>query len=789
VLGAVPAISEARPLPSQADEAPFTGVVEIGAGNGTDASVSGDGRFVVFQGPPADPASDSRALTIWLTDLADGSTTDLVPRPDAVRAGTSLNASISGDGCSVVMVTEMALDVFRDDDSGRRWDVYRLVLPNCGGTPGDWELVSIRSSGAAVARGDVWEQDAPSLSRSGSVVAFTHDADHLAVDGLRTISVVDLAVSVGAPLRSVQVAGLPTNAPDTVFVHRGADQPALSGDGRFLAFRSDAASDEPVPRWGDGPVAGGPATPQVFVWDRQQPDRFDTVRLMSASFDGEGAVTGASDPVLSRDGRTVAFVSTDSGLVGVPRVECGDTCATQVFRLDRDSDDDGAFDESGGTQLMMVSAEPATDPPVPGNASSTHPALTADGRTVAFVSKAANLKRTSVAAGGDPATGDLLRWDAATGSLNHIVSVQDITSLPGTSAHPALNDTGRITVYDGAPPGADAGRAVRAMVAPPQLSLADADLGSTVVGLSSDEWYLAVINDGPSSFLPFEVSVDDDQFAINEDGSTCRAGITVPPGGDCVLRLTFTPSAPGPASATIRVSETGFGAVAVEATVSGAGGEPTLRIDPAGADLGTVDIGSASQALHFDVENTSVYTTRIVSVAVSGADGGDFAIVSENCLDRPFNPRAACSVGLVFSPTEPGRRTALVEIRTEDETYATILVAGEGVYTPEIILTSTAVAAGDRAYVGGSGYPANTELTVRFADGPSTVIRTLTNEDGWFLTELPVPRDELVGPRQLVIESGTGVVGTIEIEILENPHQMVGMPGFGLGGRDGLQGR
>lgn len=787
VLGAMPAITEARPLPSQADEPPVTGVIEVGAGNGTDPSVSGDGRFVVFQGPPTDPASDPRALTIWFTDLADGSTTDLVPLTDAVRAGNSLNASIAGDGCSVVMVTEMALDLFRDDDSGRRWDVYRLVLPHCGGVPGDWELVSLRSADAVVARGDVWEQDPPSLSRSGSIVAFTHPADHLAVEGMGAVSVVDLTVPIGSPGRSVQVAGLPTNAPDTVFVHRGADQPALSGDGRFLAFRSDAVSDDPVPRWGEGPVAGGPATPQVFVWDREEPDRFDSVRLVSASFDGEGAATGASGPVLSRDGRTVAFVSTDSGLVGVPLVDCGDACATQVFRLDRDTDEDGVFDESGGTELSMVSAEPATEPPVPGNASSTHPTLTADGRTVAFVSKAANLKGTSVAAGGDPGTGSLLRWDATAGSLSHVVSVQDITSLPGSSAHPALNDTGRITVYDGAPP--SGGRAVRAMVAPPQLSLADADLGSTLVGLTGDEWYLAVINEGPSSFLPFEVSVDDDQFAINEEESTCRAGITVPPGGDCVIRLAFTPGAPGPASATIRVSEFGFGAVSVAATVSGAGGEPTLRIEPAGADIGTVDIGSASQAFHFDVENTSVFTTRIASVAVSGANGGDFAIASENCLDRPFNPGAACSVGMVFSPSEPGRRTAIVEIRTESGTYTTILVAGEGVYTPQINLATPSVTAGGSTFAGGSGYPANTELTVRFADRPATVVRVVTNNDGWFLTELPVPSDELIGARQLVVESSTGVVGTIEITILDDSQQWVGMPGFGLGGPREPQGR
>ena len=143
---------------------------------------------------------------------------------------------------------------------------------------------------------------------------------------------------------------------------------------------------------------------------------------------------------------------------------------------------------------------------------------------------------------------------------------------------------------------------------------------------------------------------------------------------------------------------------------------------------------------------------------------------------------------MVFSPTEPGRRTAVVEIRTESGTYTTILIAGEGVYTPQINLATPSVTAGGSTFAGGSGYPANTELTVRFADRPATVVRVVTNSDGWFLTELPVPSDELIGTRELVVESSTGVVGTIEITIFDDSQQWVGMPGFGLGGRSEPQG-
>ncbi len=791
VLGVGAAAVEARPAPLAPDDpvtadefdlpADATGVVEVGTGPGTSPTVSGDGRFVAFEGPPAGAPADTERTTIWLTDRELGTTLDLVAQPDSARPGSAVNPVLSADSCSVTMITEIALDMFRDDDSGSRWDVYRQVLPHCGGTLGDWELVSVRTPTPVTARNDIVPTDPPAVSRSGTVVAYTHTADHLATDGLRAVSVVDLTIAINAPGRSVVAAGLPANAPDTVFHHSGMDQPALSGDGRYLAYRSDAAADEAVPRWGEGAEAGDSATPQVYVWDRQQPDRFDAVMLASSSFDGEPSTRGAGDPVLSRDGSVLAFVSTDTGLVGLPGPVCDELCSTHVFHLDRDSDGDGALDESGAVELRLVSSEPQSDPPVPGTASSMQPALTADGDTVVFVTKATNLKRVTAGVGGDPETGDLMRWSAADGGLDRVVPAQDITARVGTYARPSVDDIGRTTVFDALPIGGTDVRVVRAMLSPPRLALADLDMGSTIVGQTSDEWYVAVINDGPSAFEPAVVTVSDEHFTLDEDESSCLSGAAVPPGGDCVLRLTFTPSEPGRVSGTLQVSETGFRAMAVESQLSGAGGEPTLGIQPAGADIGVVDIGTDSDRFYFDVENTSVLATRIAGIEVAGADPGDFAVVEQNCLDRPFNPKAACSVGVVFTPTAEGRRTALVEVRTEDDTYATFLVSGDGEFAPRVALSTDSVIAGDSVGVVGSGYPADTQLRVRFADAGGLLATATTNAEGGFLVDVPVGRNERTGTRRLIVESVTGVVGAMPVEVLDAGLQLVGLPGFGLG--------
>ena len=182
---------------------------------GSAATVSGDGRFVAYQGLPGGgnpdvAAIDSRVSTVYLTDREAGTNIEVTSVPEGQRPGNTVHPVLSGDGCSIVVVTELALDVFRDDDTGLRWDVYRQRLAHCGGTPGDWELVSSDGAGSAVARDDVDVTDPPAVSRSGTLIAYPHPAtDLLDGEGITAVSVVDLEQPLGSPGRSSPVAGMP----------------------------------------------------------------------------------------------------------------------------------------------------------------------------------------------------------------------------------------------------------------------------------------------------------------------------------------------------------------------------------------------------------------------------------------------------------------------------------------------------------------------------------------------------------------------------------------------------
>ncbi|MFK8024644.1 MAG: hypothetical protein AB8G26_11850, partial [Ilumatobacter sp.] len=180
VLLAGDAGAAATRSPVVAQSSPDVDVAEhtpLGAAGSVRPSVSGDGRFVVFAGP-APEATDQRT-TVFLTDRSTAETVELSQVPPDLRRGDTVFPVLSGDGCSVAVVTQLQLDVFRDDDQGDRWDVYRARLPHCGGTPGNWELVSTRMTDAGgVSRDDVLVAPA-SMSRSGATVAYAHAATHL----------------------------------------------------------------------------------------------------------------------------------------------------------------------------------------------------------------------------------------------------------------------------------------------------------------------------------------------------------------------------------------------------------------------------------------------------------------------------------------------------------------------------------------------------------------------------------------------------------------------------------
>ena len=221
--------------------------------------------------------------------------------------------------------------------------------PSATADPGTTERVSVDSAGN---EGN-GRSGYPSISGDGRFVAFQSDASNLVPDDTNhqdDIFAHDRLTGTTERV-SVDSAG---NEGDG-----GSEYPSISGDGRFVAFQSDASNLVP-----------GDTNHQddIFVHDRLT----DTTERVSVDSAGNEANSDSGRLSISGDGRFVAFISWASNLVP------NDTNGTwDAFVHDR---------ETGTTERVSVDSSGGQ-----ANANSQPTAISGDGRFVAFQSVASNL--------------------------------------------------------------------------------------------------------------------------------------------------------------------------------------------------------------------------------------------------------------------------------------------------------------------------------------------------------------------------------------------------------------
>jgi Tol biopolymer transport system component len=738
---------------------------------GSNPSVSGDGRFVVYAGPPTTP-TEERTSTVWLRDRSNGGEVELTQPLPGARLGNSTLPVISGDGCYAAILTQMPLDLFRDDDTGERWDVYRMRLPSCGGTLNGWELISttaFRGNDLAAAD-DVDPRFAPAISGAGSVIAYTHKYDASQTD-LAAVIVVDLTIPIGQPGHALPVAGTPIAVPNTTYHYVGLREPSVSDDGQFIAFTSDANSSKAIPDWGTGQTPGEFANTQVYVWDRLNPDPNTAVKRASLTPDSI-ANGNATSPAISADGTYVAFSSTAVNLViGASLPPCIDSCLPQVYRYNR----------VDGT-IVLVSRVPASISTqiIGSDLGATQPAISSDGSQVAFVSRSTNLLTTRAAVGGTATDGDVLISNVDQAEVYRASVLPDgVTPAPAANAHPKLSATGRVVVFDtlaGAAysplqaPTPDSIRQVVGITQQPQLSIADIDIGTGIVGLPSAEWFVRLYNAGPGSFVPSKVQSTNPDFGITF--GECIEGYAVPPGKSCGVAVILTPSREGALNGSIKISEAGFDALNVQSRITGAGGLPALAADQGSYHhFDTLTVGESSDANTFTVSNVSLVPAWVTSVSVQGANPKDFKVVKTKCRNAVLEISAGCALDVAFAPQEAGHRSATVVVGTDTGQYTSVLVDGDAHYTPTIQAGALDVVAGKEIGVGGSGFAPKATVTLLWADGSGRRTTVQTDKDGNFLISMLVAGNERPGDRVLVAQTpGTGTdPASVVLRVIARP--------------------
>ena len=278
------------------------------------------------------------------------------------------------------------------------------VLPAYA-APGDMTRVSVDSSGAQANGGS----KRPAISDDGRFVAFVSDASNLVsgdTNNTEDIFVKDHQIGVTTRV-SVRSNGAEANG--------GSTSPAISADGRFVAFYSEASN-----------LLNGDTNgfADIFVHDRQ------TGETKRVSVDLSGAEANAPPPddyavvSISGDGRFVAFYSDASNLVS------GDTNGvSDIFVHDR---------QNGRTTRASVASNGAE-----ANGGSRYPNLSGDGRYVTFASGATNL----VAGDVNLSRSNVFVRDLQAGSTTRVSVNTSGAQADGGGTSPDISGDGRYVVF------------------------------------------------------------------------------------------------------------------------------------------------------------------------------------------------------------------------------------------------------------------------------------------------------------------------------------------------------
>lgn len=366
-----------------------------GARNGP--AISGDGMYVAFSSRASDLVSgDANGVDdVFIFDRDAGATSLVSVGPgDSQANGHSRSVSMSADARHVAFESA-ATNLVANDSNGVN-DVFVRDL-----VAGTTTLVSVNTSGQvgnAVSYGSA-------ISADGQHVAFASAASDLVpgdTNGNVDVFVRDLAAGTTTRV-SLGASGTQGNA--------GSSDPAVSADGRYVAFSSAASNlvSEDTN-----------AVDDVFIRDRVA----GTTARMSVGAGGAQGNGASASPAISSDGRNVAFSSAASNLVIVDTNEVED-----VFLRDR----------TEATTARVSVAESAS----PANGPSVSPSVSPDGRYVAFESEADNLVNAD-----SNGVADIFEVDVMTSRTSRL-SIDDVLGQGNaTSLRPAVSSDGTFTAFE-----------------------------------------------------------------------------------------------------------------------------------------------------------------------------------------------------------------------------------------------------------------------------------------------------------------------------------------------------
>ncbi len=364
------------------------------------ASISSDGNITAFESFASTLVAGNitNFSDIYIHNI-DKSTTERIT-DNIIGAGSDGNSqapSIDADGKLVAFQSEATDLVAGDDNSNTDIFVYDT-------TSATTDIISL-DVGDSGADGD---STSPAISADGGFVAFQSDATDLVGgdDNSNTDIFVYDTTSATTDIISLDVGGFSSDGDST--------SPAINEDGSIVAFQSAAT---------DLVVGDDNGRIDIFVYDSLK----DETVIISQDFNDSSADGDSTAPSISADGSLVAYQSAATDLVP------GDVNGQiDIFVTDLDA---------GNTEIISIDVFGQG-----ADGDSTSPSISADGRFVAFQSEA-----TDLVFGDSNGQIDIFIWDRQNNNMVRINLNEAGNQAQGSdSLAPAISADGKFVAFDSA---------------------------------------------------------------------------------------------------------------------------------------------------------------------------------------------------------------------------------------------------------------------------------------------------------------------------------------------------
>jgi subtilase family serine protease len=221
------------------------------------------------------------------------------------------------------------------------------------------------------------------------------------------------------------------------------------------------------------------------------------------------------------------------------------------------------------------------------------------------------------------------------------------------------------------------------------LSLSPTTLafGNVPVGTSSASLSATLTNTGTTAVSITSIVLSGANASAFTFANSCGTGLAA--GANCTIHGHFAPATAGAMTASFTITDNATGSPQI-LTLTGTGGSGTspLSVSPASLSFGSINVASVSPGQVVTISNTTAAAITISSLAFTGANSSQFAVLSNCTTSLPAS--SSCTAMVSLLPTSTGALSAAFSVASSVGT-GSVALSGTGIATAALTFSTTSV--------------------------------------------------------------------------------------------------